>query len=54
MRSLTKDDSYGLAGIVLCSALAWYDEWWQPFWIAGAILLGVWTAVSLLSRQSQD
>lgn len=47
---MDKDDKYGLAGVIFCSAMAWYDEWWRPFWASGAILLGVWTAIAMLRR----
>lgn len=50
---MSKDDKYGLAGAIFCSALAMYDENWRPFWAAGAVLLGVWTSLSLMQRRRQ-
>ena len=48
---MSKEDKYGLAGVLLCSGLAWFDAWWRPFWIVCAVLLAVWTVGSLLNRQ---
>jgi hypothetical protein len=47
---VSKDDKFGLAGVIFCSVLAWFDEHWRPFWAAGAVVMGVWTAISVMQR----
>jgi hypothetical protein len=47
---MSKDDRFGLAAVIFCSVLAWLDENWRPFWAASAIVMGVWTAVSVMQR----
>jgi hypothetical protein len=48
--TVSKDDKFGLAGVIFCSVLAWFDEQWRPFWAAGAVVMGVWTAISVMQR----
>jgi hypothetical protein len=47
---MTRDDKFGLAGVVFCTIMALVDEQWRPFWAAGAIVMGVWTAVAVMQR----
>jgi hypothetical protein len=47
---VSEDDKFGLAGVIFCSTLAWYDEQWRPFWAAAAVVMGVWTAISVMQR----